>query len=165
LTAPHLGQYTIRHPDDENRSRPHNRCPCDDSSIILDRHHRDMAEGEEARVRRVLERAKEEYGFVPLVSEVMSDRPDLFLPYAEISSGLFFKPKHMDRKTAELAAITAGAALGSENCLGVHILQAFKIGVSEEAVLEAMILGGFMSMNRSNSISFRCLKAAKESMR
>ncbi len=124
-----------------------------------------MAEGEEARVRRVLERAKEEYGFVPLVSEVMSDRPDLFLPYSEISAGLFFRPKHMDRQTVELAAITAGAALGSENCLGVHIPQAFKLGVSEEAVLEAMILGAFMSMNRSNSIAFRCLKAAKEGIK
>jgi AhpD family alkylhydroperoxidase len=124
-----------------------------------------MAEGEEARVRRVLERAKEEYGFVPLVSEVMSDRPDLFLPYSEISSGLFFKPKHMDRKTVELAAIAAGAALGSENCLGVHVPQALKLGVSEEAVLEAMVLGAFMSMNRSNSIAFRCLKAAKEGMK
>ncbi|KAF5064819.1 Carboxymuconolactone decarboxylase family protein [anaerobic digester metagenome] len=124
-----------------------------------------MAENEEERVRRVLERAKEEYGFVPLVSEVMSDRPDLFLPYSEMSAGLFFRPKHMDRRTAELAAITAGAALGSENCLGVHIPQAFKLGVSEEAVLEAMILGAFMSMNRSNSIAFRCLKAAKEGMK
>jgi len=124
-----------------------------------------MAEGEEAKVRRVLQRAKEEYGFVPLVSEVMSDRPDLFLPYSEISAGLFFRPKHMDRQTVELAAITAGAALGSENCLGVHIPQAFKLGVSEEAVLEAMILGAFMSMNRSNSIAFRCLKAAKEGIK
>lgn len=124
-----------------------------------------MAEGEEVRVRRVLERAKEEYGFVPLVSEVMSDRPDLFLPYSEISAGLFFRPKHLDRQTVELAAITAGAALGSENCLGVHIPQAFKLGVSEEAVLEAMILGAFMSMNRSNSIAFRCLKAAKEGIK
>lgn len=124
-----------------------------------------MAEDEGSRVRRVLERAKEEYGFVPLVSEVLSDRPDLFLPYSEMSAGLFFRPKHMDRRTAELAAITAGAALGSENCLGVHIQQAFKLGLSEEAVLEAMVLGAFMSMNRSSSIAFRCLKAAKEGMR
>lgn len=116
-------------------------------------------------MRRVLDRAKEEYGFVPLVSEVMSSRPDLFLPYSEMSAGLFFRPKHMDRQTAELAAITAGAALGSENCLGVHIPQAFKLGISEDAVLEAMILGAFMSMNRSNSIAFRCLKAAKEGKR
>lgn len=112
-----------------------------------------------------MERAKEEYGFVPLVSEVLSDRPDLFLPYSELSAGLFFRPRHMDRRTAELAAIAAGAALGSENCLGVHISQAFKLGIGEEAVLEAMVLGAFMSMNRSNSIAFRCLKAAKEGVR
>ena len=121
-----------------------------------------MAENEEERVRRVLERAKEEYGFVPLVSEVMSDRPDLFLPYSEMSAGLFFRPKHMDRRTAELAAITAGAALGSENCLNVHIIQAFRLGVTEEAVMEALMLGAFMSMNRSCSVALRCLRSATE---
>jgi AhpD family alkylhydroperoxidase len=120
-------------------------------------------EGElEERVRKVLDRAKEEYGFVPLVSQVMSGRPDIYLPYSEISSSLFFKPQHMDRRTAELSAIAAGAALGSENCLGVHIPQALKLGVSEEAIMESMLIGSLMCMNRSNSIAFRCLKAATE---
>jgi AhpD family alkylhydroperoxidase len=122
-----------------------------------------VEEGElEARVRKVLDRAKEEYGFVPLVSQVMSCRPDIYLPYSEISSSLFFKPQHMDRMTAELSAIAAGAALGSENCLGVHIPQALKLGVSEEAIMESMLIGSLMCMNRSNSIAFRCLKAATE---
>ncbi|HUT27806.1 MAG TPA: carboxymuconolactone decarboxylase family protein [Methanomassiliicoccales archaeon] len=114
------------------------------------------------RLEWVLRKVREEYGFIPLVSEVMSSRPDIFLPYSEISSNLFFKPKYMDRHTAELAAIAAGAALGSENCLGVHIPQAIKIGVSEDAILEAMLIGSFMNMNRSNSIAFRCLKKATE---
>jgi len=119
-------------------------------------------EDQSEKVERVLDRIREEYGFVPLVSQIMSGRPDIFLPYSEMSSNLFFKPKHLDRQTAELAAIAAGAALGSENCLGVHIPQAIKIGVSEDAILEAMLIGSFMNLNRSNSIAFRCLKAATE---
>jgi len=119
-----------------------------------------MNENEEERVRKVLERTREEYGFVPLVSEVLSERPDIYLPYAELSSRLFFKPQHMDRRTTELAAIAAGAALGSENCLNVHILQAFRLGVTEEAVMEALVLGAFMSMNRSCSVALRCLRSA-----
>jgi AhpD family alkylhydroperoxidase len=115
---------------------------------------------QEERLRRVLARVREEYGFIPLVSEVMCGRPDIYLPYSEISSNLFLKPRFMDRQTAELAAIAAGSALGSENCLGVHIPQAMKLGVSEDAVLEAMLIGAFMSMNRSNSIAFRCFKNA-----
>lgn len=111
-------------------------------------------------MEKILSRVKEEYGYVPLVSEVMSARPDIYLPYSEISSNLFFRPKHMDRRTAELSAIAAGAALGSENCLGVHIPQAIKLGVSEEAILEAMLIGSLMCMNRSNSIAFRCLKTS-----
>ena len=35
-------------------------------------------------------------------------------------------------------------------------------GVTEEAVMEALMLGAFMSMNRSCSISLRCLRSATE---
>lgn len=115
---------------------------------------------QEERVRGVLDKVRKEYGFIPLVSEMMSKRPDVYLPYSDLSSALFFRPKNLDRRTAELAAIAAGAALGSENCLNVHIPQAMKIGVSEEEVLEAIFVGAFMSLNRSNSIALRCLKAA-----
>jgi len=115
---------------------------------------------QEKRLLRVLARVREEYGFVPLVSEMMSARPDIYLPYSEISSSLFFKPKHMDRRTAELAAIAAGAALGSKHCLDVHILQAIKLGISEDAVLEATLIGAFMNMNHSSSIALRSLKNA-----
>jgi AhpD family alkylhydroperoxidase len=114
------------------------------------------------RLKKVLQRVREEYGFIPLVAQVMSSRPDIYLPYSEMSSKLFFNPKHLDQRTAELAAISAGAALGSENCLGVHIPQAIKIGVSEDEILEAMLIGSFMNMNRSNSVAFRCLKTAME---
>ncbi|MDD1772335.1 MAG: carboxymuconolactone decarboxylase family protein [Methanomassiliicoccales archaeon] len=117
------------------------------------------------RLERILAKVKAEYGFVPTVSEVMSERPDVFIPYSEISSSLFFHPKFMDRQTAELAAISAGTAMGSENCLNVHIGQALKLGVSEDAVLEAMLIGSLMSMNRSNSVAFRCLKSVKEGQR
>lgn len=117
---------------------------------------------QEERLRKVLAKVQKEYGFIPLVSEMMSKRPDVYLPYSDLSSALFFKPKHLDRRTAELAAIAAGAALGSDNCLNVHIPQAMKLGVSEEEVLEAIFIGAFMSLNRSNSIALRCLKSAVE---
>lgn len=117
---------------------------------------------QERKVQRVLDKVRAEYGFVPLVSEMMSKRPDVYLPYSELSSALFFKPKFLDRRTAELAAIAAGAALGSDNCLNVHIPQALKLGVGEEEVLEAIFVGAFMSLNRSNSIALRCLKTATE---
>lgn len=119
-------------------------------------------EDQARKLERILAKVRAEYGFIPTVSEVMSERPDVYIPYSEMSSNLFFKPRFMDRQTAELAAISAGTALGSENCLNVHIVQALKLGVSEDAVLEAMLIGSMMSMNRSNSIAFRCLKAAKE---
>jgi len=110
-------------------------------------------------VQDILKRTKEVFGRVPLVSEVLSERPDLFIPYSEMSKNLFIEPKHMDLVTAELAAIAAGAALSSEHCLGVHIEQALKYGATKDKIMEAMMIGAFMTMNRSNSISLRCLRS------
>ena len=80
-------------------------------------------------VQRVLDRVRKVYGQVPLVSEVLSKRPDMFIPYSDLSSAVLFKPKFMDQKAMELAAIAAGSALGAEYCLMVHFKQAAELGV------------------------------------
>ncbi len=113
-------------------------------------------------VKDILKKTEEVYGRVPLVSEVLAERPDLFIPYSEMSKNLFMEPKHLDQVTAELAAIAAGAALSSEHCLGVHIEQALKYGATKDKIMEAMVIGAFMNMNRSNSISLRCLRSIEE---
>ena len=77
------------------------------------------------------------YGHVTLVSEVLSKRPDLFIPFSDLSSAVMFKPKFMDQKTMELAAIAAGSALGAEHCLMVHFKQAAKYGASEDEMFDA----------------------------
>jgi alkylhydroperoxidase/carboxymuconolactone decarboxylase family protein YurZ len=79
-------------------------------------------------VQRVLDRVRKVYGQVPLVSDVLSKRPDMFIPYSDLSSAVLFKPKFMDQKSMELAAIAAGSALGAEHCLMVHFKQAAKYG-------------------------------------
>ena len=86
-----------------------------------------MAEGNpevdrysEESVQRVLDRVKKVYGQVPFVTETLSKRPDMFIPYSDLSSAILYRPKFMDQKTMELAAIAAGSALGAEHCLLVH---------------------------------------------
>jgi len=113
---------------------------------------------EDAEVKSRLEQIKELYGMVPLVPQVLSERPDLFLPYFDLSEATLFHPQHLDRKTLELAAVAAGSALASEHCLTVHIDQARRAGASKDELLEAILVGALMSMTKSQSVSLRVLK-------
>jgi 4-carboxymuconolactone decarboxylase len=118
----------------------------------------------EANVQKVLERVKKVYGQVPLISEVLSERPEVFVPYAELSSAVLFKPKFMDQRSAELAAIAAASALGSEHCLMVHFQQAAKYGASENEIFDAIMVGAMMAMTSSQAVAFRKLGEFRESM-
>lgn len=111
----------------------------------------------EERVQRVLGRVKKVYGEVPLVSEVLSKRPDIFIPYSDLSSAILFKPKFLDQKSMELAAIAAGSALGAEHCLMVHFRQAAKYGASEDEMFDAIMIGAMMSMTASQAVAYRVL--------
>lgn len=98
------------------------------------------------------------YGMVPFVPQVLAERPDLFLPYYELSKAVLFEPKHLDRKTLELAAVAAGSALASEHCLTVHLQQAEAAGASRDEILEALLVGSYMTLTRSQSVSLRAFK-------
>jgi AhpD family alkylhydroperoxidase len=67
-------------------------------------------------------------------------------------------PDHLDRKTAELAAVAAGSAVASEHCLNVHIEAAFNAGASMDEILESIMMGAFMSLTKSQSIALRKLE-------
>jgi 4-carboxymuconolactone decarboxylase len=116
----------------------------------------------EEHVQRVLGRVKKVYGQVPLVSEVLSKRPDMFIPYSELSSAILFKPRFMDQKSMELAAIAAGSALGAEHCLVVHFKQAAKYGASEDEMFDAVMVGAMMAMTASQAVAYRKLIEFKE---
>jgi len=113
-------------------------------------------------VQRVLDRVRKVYGQVPLVSDVLSKRPDMFIPYSDLSSAVLFKPKFMDQKSMELAAIAAGSALGAEHCLMVHFKQAAKYGASEDEMFDAVMVGAMMAMTASQAVAYRKLNEFKE---
>jgi AhpD family alkylhydroperoxidase len=114
-------------------------------------------EGDETdrKVAATLERIKEVYGQVPLVSKVLSRRGDVFLAYSELNKSVFYAGRALDRKTAELAGIAAGAALGAEFCLEVHMRQAIKAGANEEEVFEALMIGSMVSLTKSQAVAMR----------
>jgi AhpD family alkylhydroperoxidase len=109
----------------------------------------------EREVQRRLVELERLYGRVPLVAQVLSERPDIFLAYSDYSDATLNRPMHLDRKTAELAAVAAGSALASQHCLVVHLEAAVKAGANDDEILESVLIGSFMAMTRSQSVALR----------
>lgn len=108
---------------------------------------------------KILKSIENAYGFVPLVNQVLSENPDLFIPSANLGKAAFeSSDKALDRKTTYLCAVSAAAALGAEHCLRVQGAHAKEAGATKAEILEAMFTGSYMAMTRSQSYSFRVLQ-------
>ena len=103
----------------------------------------------------VLSRIKKVYGFIPLINQVLSESPEVFLSYVKLNKVAFFGSGELSLKVRELTAISAATALGGEHCLPVHIHMARKHGASKNEILEAMIIGSLMCMTKAQSYAFR----------
>ena len=108
---------------------------------------------------KILRSIEKMYGSIPLVSQVMSERPDLFIPSSNLSKELFEGDgRKMERKTAYLCAVAAASAVGGEYCIKVQGEHAIDAGATKDEILEAMIIGSMMAMTRAESIAFRKYK-------
>jgi len=108
------------------------------------------------KTEKILKAIKESYGFVPVVNQVMSERPDIFLPSAEFSQAILDRTDGaIPRKERFLIAISAAAAVCGEYCLKVQIKHAIEAGASRDEILESIMIGSYMSMTRSQSYALR----------
>lgn len=108
---------------------------------------------------KILAAIEKEYGFIPLVNQVLSERPDIFIPAANLGKSVFEgKQQKLERKTAYLCAVAAATALGGEYCIKVQGTHAKDAGASKDEILEAMVIGSYMAMTRSQSYAFRKYK-------
>ncbi len=110
---------------------------------------------ERAIADKILEAIRREYGFVPVVNQVMSNRPDLFIPQCNLSKAVFEGRGDLDYKTRCLCAISAAAAIGGEYCINVHMQHAIDAGATKDEVLESISIGSMMAMNRAQSYALR----------
>jgi len=103
----------------------------------------------------MLKSIEKEYGFIPLVNQVLSERPDLFVPAVNVNRSVFYGKCKIDRKTRRLLALAAAAATGAEHCMAVQMQLAVKAGATKEEILETMQIAAVMSMTHIQSYAFR----------
>ena len=110
-------------------------------------------------VEKILKAIETRYGFVPLVNQVMSENPDLFIPSANFSKAVMEgDSKKLDAKTTYLCAVAAASALGAEHCVRAQGTHAKANGATKDEMMEAMVIGSYMALTRSQSYAFRVLQ-------
>ena len=109
---------------------------------------------EDARER--LDLVKRVFGFVPPVNQILSTRPDLFVPNFDLGDAVMAsKESKLDMKTRCLIATACAAALSGEYCLKVQMSHAKAAGATADEVLEALEIASYMCLTKSQSYSFR----------
>jgi len=104
---------------------------------------------------KILRAIEKQYGFIPLINQVLSERPDMFVPSANVGKAILEGRGELDQKTRYLAAISAATALGSPHCIKVQMRHAVQAGATKDEILESMIIGSYMAMTRSQSFALR----------
>lgn len=112
-------------------------------------------ESEREMTEKVLHAMEKEYGFIPVISQVLAERPDLFLPAANMGRAATEGRGELDKKTRYLIAMAAAATTGSEHCIGVQMDHAVNAGATRDEVLEALYIASYMAMTRSQSYALR----------
>lgn len=99
---------------------------------------------------------REEYGRVPFVAESTGrNRPELLVLDSLLSLFTLRKPKALSRKMAELAALSAAAALGCEHCVDFHIEAALREGASVDEIFDVLMIVGLMARNAKLAVGLR----------
>jgi alkylhydroperoxidase/carboxymuconolactone decarboxylase family protein YurZ len=104
---------------------------------------------------KILKAIEDQFGFIPVVNQVLSERPDLFIPAANLGKAVLEGKGELDQKTRYLAAVSAAAALGGQHCVKVQMDHAVQAGATKNEILESIVIGTYMAMTRSQSYAFR----------
>ncbi|MDR1954402.1 MAG: carboxymuconolactone decarboxylase family protein [Candidatus Methanoplasma sp.] len=104
---------------------------------------------------KILKAIEDQYGFIPVVNQVLSGRPDMFIPAANLGKAILEGKGELDQKTRYLAAVAAAAALGGQHCVRVQMHHAVQAGATKDEVLESILIGSYIAMTRSQSYAFR----------
>ena len=103
----------------------------------------------------LIEKQRGDLGFL---LSTLKNRPRTFNPYVLKGMSIYSEPSALDKKTAELVAVGAAAALRCEHCLSAHINRALDEGATTDEVLDAILISGAISESSTLSVAFRKFK-------
>jgi len=110
----------------------------------------------EEQTERILKGMEKLYGFVPPIMDIISQRPDVFVPLSRYGKAVMENPEaSLQKKTAYLCAVSAASAMGGEHCVNVQVQNAVGAGATKDEVFEAIMIGTYMAMTKAQSYALR----------
>ena len=109
-------------------------------------------------VETILDYIRQRDGGVGLMYRVLSRRPEVLVPRALQGVQIYDRPRAVDPKTAELAAVAAAAALRCEPCLDAHLRAAHRKGASSDELLDVLLVAGAIAESSTWAVAFRQLR-------
>lgn len=86
---------------------------------------------------------------------ILKRRPRTFNPFILKGLTLYSQPEALDKKTAELVAVSAASALRCEHCLESHMKRAIEEGASMDEVLDTILISGAICDTSTLSVALR----------
>jgi AhpD family alkylhydroperoxidase len=114
--------------------------------------------GDEKLTEALVEALIEQHGSLGYILNVLKERPRNFNPFILKGMSIYKEPQSLDRKTAELVAIGAAAALRCEHCLESHMHRARAEGASLDEIMDALLIAGAIADSSTLSVAFRKFK-------
>jgi 4-carboxymuconolactone decarboxylase len=97
-------------------------------------------------------------GELGFLLKVLKERPRTFNPYLFKGMSVYKEPSALDRKTAELVAVAASAALRCDHCLEAHMGRAMDEGASLDEIMDVLLIAAAISESSTLSVAFRKYK-------
>jgi len=104
-------------------------------------------------------------GELGYVLSVLKERPRTFNPYLLKGMTVYKEPRALDKKTAELVAVSASAALHCEHCLEAHMARAIAEGATLDEVMDTLLVAGSIAESSLYSVAFRKYKQLEGKMK
>lgn len=101
---------------------------------------------------------RDPHGELGFLLKVLKERPRNFNPFILKGMAIYKEPSSLDRKTAELVAVGASAALRCDHCLEAHMQRALNEGASLEEIMDTLLVAGAISESSTLSVAFRKYK-------
>ena len=114
--------------------------------------------GDETLTEALVESLVEQHGSLGFILNVLKERPKNFNPFILKGMSIYKEPSSLDRKTAELVAIGAAAALRCEHCLEAHMGRAQSEGASLAEIMDSLLIAGGIADSSTLSVAFRKYK-------
>lgn len=98
---------------------------------------------------------EDQRGHLGFLLSMLRKRHRTFSPFVLKGMSVYREPRAIDRKTAELAAVSAATALRCEHCLDAHMARAAEEGASMDEILDVMLVSAAICESSTLSVAFR----------